>query len=76
MEADALTLDARSAASRRPSTKSRLAVISETTRPAPRRAASRRNGASVTPDIGASTTRFGKPMVPIAKAREMKTADY
>ncbi len=32
------------------------AIISETTMPAPNSRASRRNGRSVTPDIGASTT--------------------
>src|ERR1700738_4060193 len=42
----------------RPWTRSLLAVISETTRPAPSEAASRRNGASVTPDIGARMTRL------------------
>src|ERR1700716_883126 len=49
----------------RPWTRSSLAVISETTRPAPREAASRRNGASVTPDIGASKTRLATSISPI-----------
>src|SRR5258707_4266477 len=49
----------------RPWTRSSLAVISETTRPAPSEAASRRNGASVTPDIGASKTRFAISISPI-----------
>ena len=40
------------------------AVISEITSPAPRRAASRRNGASVTPDIGARKTRFARVIPP------------
>jgi predicted O-linked N-acetylglucosamine transferase (SPINDLY family) len=35
-----------------------VATISDTTRPAPIDSTARRNGASVTPDIGASTTRF------------------
>ena len=42
----------------RPLTRSSLAVISDTTSPAPSCAASRRNGASVTPDIGARRTRL------------------
>ncbi len=42
-----------------------LAVISETTRPAPSRATSRRNGASVTPDIGAKITALGSVRLPI-----------
>ena len=48
------------------------AVISDTTSPAPSRATSRRNGASVTPDIGASTTRFGsrRPPTSIVTGRE------
>src|SRR5882762_7394356 len=49
----------------RPWTRSSLAVISETTRPAPSEAASRRNGASVTPDIGASKTRLATLILPI-----------
>ena len=39
--------------------RSSLAVISDTTSPAPRRAASRRNGASVTPDIGREKDAVG-----------------
>ena len=39
--------------------KAAQAVISEMTSPAPSEAASRRNGASVMPDIGARKTRFG-----------------
>src|SRR5947209_18259556 len=58
--------DARSTASRLPSTSAADAVISEMTRPAPRAAAWRRNGASVTPDMGASITRLGRTMLPIA----------
>ena len=42
-----------------------VATISDTTRPAPRRATSRLNGASVTPDIGASTTRFANAIGPM-----------
>src|SRR6201991_3222637 len=49
----------------RPWTRSSLAVISETTRPAPSEAASRRKGASVTPDIGANKTRFAIAISPI-----------
>src|ERR1700678_2189186 len=49
----------------RPLTRSQLAVISETTSPAPRAAANRRNGASVTPDIGASRTRLATSISPI-----------
>ena len=52
----------RSRASGRPSASAALAVISETTKPAPRSAARRRNGASVTPDIGAKITGFGSVM--------------
>ncbi|GIL03383.1 MAG: hypothetical protein BroJett030_32820 [Alphaproteobacteria bacterium] len=44
-----------------------LATISLTTRPAPKRQASRRNGASETPDIGAASTRLRKVSPPIAK---------
>ena len=50
-----------------PCARSSLAVISETTRPAPSSAASFLNGASVTPDIGASTTGTLTGMPPIAK---------
>src|SRR3954471_15023355 len=49
----------------RPWTRSSLAVISETTKPAPSEAASRRNGASVIPDIGASKTRLATSISPI-----------
>src|ERR1700754_2541573 len=49
----------------RPCTRSSLAVISETTRPAPSRAASRRKGASVTPDMGARRTRLATSISPI-----------
>src|ERR1700761_3489690 len=49
----------------RPWTRSSLAVISETTRPAPGEAASRRNGASAIPDIGASRTRLASSISPI-----------
>ena len=42
------------------------AVISETTSPAPSLSASRRNGVSVMPDMGAKTTRFGTATGPIA----------
>jgi hypothetical protein len=55
----------RSRASGCPSANAALAVISETTKPAPSRAAARRKGASVTPDMGASNTRFGSTMLPI-----------
>src|SRR3954464_10189273 len=48
----------------RPCTRSSLAVISETTRPAPSDAAKRRNGASVTPDIGARNTRLANSTPP------------
>src|SRR5580658_1280876 len=41
-----------------PLTRSSLAVISDTTRPAPSAAAKRRKGASVTPDMGARKTRL------------------
>src|ERR1700754_4427538 len=49
----------------RPLTRSLLAVISETTSPAPKAAAKRRNGASVTPDIGASSTGVPTAISPI-----------
>jgi len=48
-------------------TRSSLAVISETTKPAPSVAARRRNGASVIPDIGARRTRFAIAISPIFK---------
>ena len=59
---------ARSRASRLPSTRAELAVISEITRPAPRRDTSRRNGASVIPDMGARITWFGMTIWPIFRA--------
>jgi len=49
----------------RPLTRSLLAVISETTSPAPRAAANLRNGASVIPDMGASRTRLATSISPI-----------
>src|SRR3984957_19489576 len=48
-----------------PLTRSSLAVISETTSPAPRDAAKRRNGASVMPDMGAKKTRPASSISPI-----------
>jgi hypothetical protein len=48
-------------------TRSLQAVISETTSPVPRLAARRRNGASVTPDIGASKTGVVMVISPIFK---------
>src|ERR1700704_3113565 len=54
----------------RPWTRSSLAVISETTRPAPSEAASRRNGASVIPDIGASKTLLATSISPIFSGEE------
>ena len=51
VDADALAFDPQRCVVA-PSARSPLAVISETTRPAPSRAARRRNGASVMPDIG------------------------
>ena len=59
--------DARRTASCLPSASASEAVISEMTKPAPSAAAWRLNGASVTPDIGASTTRFGRMTFPIAR---------
>ncbi len=41
-------------------TMAQLAIISETTMPAPNLLARRRNGRSVTPDIGARITGTGK----------------
>src|ERR1700719_343964 len=58
----------------RPLTRSLLAVISETTSPAPRVAANRRNGASVTPDIGASRTRLATSISPIFNGLRRKAA--
>ncbi|MNL41252.1 hypothetical protein D3C87_1636540 [compost metagenome] len=46
-------------------TSSRLATISVTTNPAPKRQAKVRNGRSVTPDIGASATRLRISIFPI-----------
>ncbi len=43
-----------------------LAIISETTRPAPKDLTSRRNGRSVTPDIGARMTGSSRAMEPTA----------
>ena len=57
----------------RPWTRSSLAVISETTRPAPSEAASRRKGASVTPDIGASKTRLATSISPILSGLNVDT---
>jgi hypothetical protein len=51
----------------RPLTRSLLAVISETTSPAPSVAHRRRNGASVTPDIGARKTELETVIPPIFK---------
>src|SRR6266849_9542139 len=50
-----------------PRTRSSLAVISDTTRPAPSAAVKRRKGASVTPDIGARRTRLATVISPIFK---------
>src|SRR5579871_3253311 len=55
-----------------PLARSSLAVISETTRPAPSAEARRRNGASVTPDIGARKTRLATPIPPIFKGLSRK----
>ncbi|OIQ64795.1 hypothetical protein GALL_536530 [mine drainage metagenome] len=49
----------------RPFTRSSLAVISETTSPAPSAAVRRRKGASVTPDMGARKTRLATRISPI-----------
>ena len=62
----------RTQASRSPCTSPAQAVISDTTRPAPSRSASRRKGVSVMPDIGAKITRFGTVSEPIAKGRPVK----
>ncbi len=43
-----------------------LAIISETTSPAPKDLTRRRNGRSVTPDIGARITGSARVMGPIA----------
>ncbi len=55
---------ARARTSRRPRTASALATISDTTRPAPRRAATVRNGRSVIPAIGARKTGGDRTMRP------------
>src|ERR1700690_3173273 len=47
-----------------PSASAAHAVISEMTKPAPSDAAMRRNGASVIPDIGASSTGLGRETRP------------
>jgi hypothetical protein len=60
---------ARNRASGRPWASAPLAVISETTNPAPRSAARRRNGASVIPDIGAKITGFGSVRLPMTTGR-------
>ena len=65
MRADARSPRMRSRDIGRPWTSSSLAVISETTSPAPSAAASRRNGASVMPDIGARSTRLAISISPI-----------
>src|SRR6266852_4503417 len=57
----------RSLASRLPAASAAHAAISDTTSPAPNRATSRRNGASVTPDIGARNTRFAMVTLPTAR---------
>src|SRR3954447_24282189 len=56
-------------------TRSSLAVISDTTRPAPSAAASRRNGASVMPDIGASSTGFAIATLPILKDLALRASE-
>src|SRR5580704_9483382 len=56
----------RSAALRLPLASAAQAVISEMTRPAPWLATCLRNGASVTPDIGAKSTGFGTVSGPMA----------
>jgi hypothetical protein len=58
MRPDAAQLRMRDQLSRAFNANSRLATISVTTSPAPNRHARSRNGRSVTPDIGASTTRL------------------
>ena len=50
---------------RLPAASAAHAVISEMTRPAPCPATMRRNGASVMPDIGASSTGLGKVTGPM-----------
>src|ERR1700688_2382625 len=56
----------RSAALRFPLASAAQAVISEMTRPAPWLATCLRNGASVTPDMGAKSTGFGTVNGPMA----------
>src|SRR5262249_56010108 len=63
-------------ASHRPSARADVATISETTRPAPSRAARRRNGASVTPDIGARTTGLASATGPMARERPTDPVDF
>src|SRR4051794_34665352 len=58
-----------------PLASSSLAVISETTRPAPNSAASRRTGESVTPDIGARKTGVATSISPIFNGLEPDTAE-
>ena len=50
--------------------KAAQAIISDTTSPAPSRAARRRNGASVTPDIGARNTGLARLTFPIASGAD------
>ena len=73
MQSRAMILDAppRHARLRRPPAPASAAqaVISDTTSPAPSDAARRRNGASVTPDIGASSTGLGSGMGPTESGR-------
>src|ERR1700730_14566737 len=57
--------DARSTAECLPSTGASHALSSAMPSPPPRDAAARRTGASVTPDMGASITRFGRTTLPI-----------
>ena len=75
IDADARSFGAQDA-SGRPSTSAAQAVISETTKPACRPRRSRRNGASVTPDIGARTTWFGSVTAPIATGRVGKIISF
>src|SRR5947209_14398300 len=56
-------------------TRSSLAVISDTTRPAPSAAARRRNGTSVTPDIGARKTGFAIARLPIFRDLGRETSE-
>src|ERR1700753_1928714 len=59
----------------RPCARSSLAVISETTRPAPSLAASRRKGASVTPDMGASRTLLARAISPTFKGLGLNSSE-